>query len=305
MLDFFDIYEYLNDRLLDYTESGTNTSRGWVNIQCPFPHCDDHSNHLGVNLESKAFHCWKCGEHGTVIQLLQELEGCTKRQALGIVEQFQNINDVINNSKRKTQTEPRTPSDFKFPPSGATTNFPEAHLQYLRDRNFDPDLIIPKYQLMACHNLGKYSYRIIIPVIENEIIVNFTSRTIIKDKEPRYKMASIENDKPIIDLADLLYNFDTVNSKGLILEGPTDVWNVGDGSTCTFGTALSKAQMLKLAQLDLAVLVFDAEAMEDAMRLEYQIKPFVDTEIVELDPGLDPAQLTADEVLDLKREFLT
>jgi len=303
MLDFFDIYEYLNDRLIDYTESGTNTSRGWVNIRCPFPHCDDNSNHLGINLESKAFHCWKCGEHGTLVQLLQELESCTKRQAMEIVNQFQNIDDVINNSKEKTKTEIRKLSDFKFPPSGATINFPESHLKYLRDRNFNTDVIIPKYKLMACHNIGKYNYRIIIPVIENRIIVNFTSRTIIKDREPRYKMASIEDDKPTVDLSNLLYNFDTVNSRGLILEGPTDVWNIGDGSTCTFGTSLSKAQMFKLAQLDLAVLVFDAEAMEDAMRLQYQIKPFVNTEVVELDSGLDPAQLNDAEVLDLKREF--
>lgn len=300
MLDFFDIYEYLNDRGIDYSETGTNTSKGWVNIRCPFPHCGDRSNHLGINLASKAFHCWKCGEHGSIIILLQELEGCTKREAEAIIEQFQNIDDLMHYEN--------TPSDvvvaegFQYPPKGIVDTFPEIHLQYLRNRNFDPNLIIPKYKLLACHTLGRFKFRIIIPVIQDGRIVNFVSRAVIKDLKPRYKNASAK-DLPIIELGDLLYNIDYVNDRALILEGPTDVWNVGDGSICTFGTAVSKAQMSKLAQLDLVVLVFDSEAMEDAERLEYQIRPFVNTEIVELDSGLDPAMLTQDEVLDLKREF--
>jgi len=301
MIEFFDIYEYLNDRSLDYTESGTNTSRGWVNIQCPFPYCGDSSNHCGINLDSRSFNCWKCGTHGTIYTLIQELESCSRSQAVAIVDQFQDITDLDRRVEKETAVPKK--SDFMYPPKGCMLNLPEPHLQYLRSRNFDPEIVVPKYQLRAGHTVGDYKFRIIIPIIKDEIIVNFTSRTIVKDAEPRYKMASIEREKPIINIYDLLYNFDNVGSRAFILEGPTDVWRFGDGSTSTFGTALSKPQIGALAGLDLAVLIFDAEAMENAKRLEYQIRPFVDTIVLELDAGLDPATLTDIEVSEIKKEY--
>jgi len=303
MLEFFDVYSYLNDRSIDYSESGTNTSFGWVNIECPFPYCDDHSNHLGINLESKVFHCWKCGTKGGITKLIQELESCSYKQASRIVEEFQDIDSIASYSKSRKEATVPSRSNFIYPPKGCVKEFPEVHLQYLRSRDFDPSIIIPKYELMACHTAGDFKFRIIIPIIEDGEVVNFTTRTVIKDMEPRYKMASINKYNPITDIYDLLYNFDSVQERAFILEGPTDVWRMGDGSTCTFGTALSKPQILKLASLELAVLIFDSEAEEDARRLEYQIRPFTDTEIILLDPGLDPAQLRQDEVEELKREF--
>jgi len=51
----------LLDRLeVQYITEGPNCKRGWVNVRCPF--CDDPSEHLGMNLETGAFNCWRCGK---------------------------------------------------------------------------------------------------------------------------------------------------------------------------------------------------------------------------------------------------
>ena len=68
----FDVYEYLDDRGLVYSEEGDNVSEGWVNITCPF--CGDDKNHMGINLRSKYFHCWICNESSNnMINLIMEV----------------------------------------------------------------------------------------------------------------------------------------------------------------------------------------------------------------------------------------
>ena len=91
-LETFDPIAYFEDRDIAYSTEGKNVTENWVNIECPFPFCDDsvlHSNHLGINLESKLFSCWICGEKGGMDRLIQELEGCSWSESQVILSQFQ------------------------------------------------------------------------------------------------------------------------------------------------------------------------------------------------------------------------
>jgi hypothetical protein len=79
-IENLNLIEYLDDKNISYSTSGKNVSSGWIGISCPF--CGDSSNHLGINLESKVFSCWKCGEKGNFIKLAMELEGLSFKEIM-------------------------------------------------------------------------------------------------------------------------------------------------------------------------------------------------------------------------------
>lgn len=46
--------QLLIDYRIPFSEQGKNIGNGWIGLKCPF--CDDHSNHLGLNLQYDFFH---------------------------------------------------------------------------------------------------------------------------------------------------------------------------------------------------------------------------------------------------------
>ncbi|KKK72386.1 hypothetical protein LCGC14_2904360, partial [marine sediment metagenome] len=108
-LETFDPILYFENRNISYSTEGKNVTEGWCNIECPFPFCDDPSNHMGINLESKLFSCWACGEKGGMDRLIQELEGCSWPESQLILSQFQEnpYKDI--------------PLDVKYPETGSKT----------------------------------------------------------------------------------------------------------------------------------------------------------------------------------------
>ena len=69
-----------------YTAGAPNTSPGWISIRCPF--CNDHSNHLGVHLETGKVHCWKCKGHSPVTLLMTVL-GVSEKMAKKLINKHQ------------------------------------------------------------------------------------------------------------------------------------------------------------------------------------------------------------------------
>ena len=73
------------------TEGNKHARDGWVNVHCPF--CAGEQNyHLGYELDSNHFNCWRCGGHfqdqtiakllhittDKAEQLIREYEGITR-----------------------------------------------------------------------------------------------------------------------------------------------------------------------------------------------------------------------------------
>ncbi|KKN04850.1 hypothetical protein LCGC14_1093450, partial [marine sediment metagenome] len=167
-IETFDPIAYFENRDIVYSTEGKNVTEGWCNIECPFPFCNDPSNHMGVNLESKLFSCWACGEKGGMDRLIQELEGCTWPESQVILSQFQEnpYKDIPLDTKYpETGSKTVRSRDMKDILSSFSDQFPKIHLNYLKGRDFDPEILIPKYRLKACYNTGKYKFRIIAPVI--------------------------------------------------------------------------------------------------------------------------------------------
>lgn len=295
--------QYFEDRGIEYHTSGKNVSSGWVEVTCPFPYCEDPSWHLGINLTTKLLNCHVCGAKGPVTRLIRELEGCSEVEANTIVEEFQ------DKSYTYLEKESEVRSERVILPMEATEEMPSIHREYLQGRGFDPDYLIQKYGIKSCYNVGKWKFRIIIPIYMNGKLVAFTSRLMVEGVENPYKHC--ENKEAIIPVKECLYNVDSVKDTALIVEGVTDVWKIGDGTIGVFGIEVTQSQVLKTFLLSReglkrAVLFFDfgAQAQRRAEKFAALLAKYIEVDIVEDTLGKgDPGDLTEKEVQELRLEI--
>jgi len=296
-MDFslFNLTEYLDDKQIPYVEQGKNLSSNWIGIQCPF--CDDESNHFGINKDSKAYSCWRCGEKGTLSKLLMKIEKCSFEKSKKIIAKYSNIdpNYIVSSS-------PALPCAHKvdFPiESQALLN--TAVTNYLKKRNFDPEKISQEYKIRDGGILGNWRFRIIIPVFYKNQLVTFTSRDITDQSEQRYK--NLPNDQSIIPIKQTLYNLDTVRDRVAIVEGPTDVWRMGKGFVATYGTQYTFSQVKLLRKMKQAFIMYDPEAIEEGGKLAHDLSSFIyDVQIVTLKKS-DPGEMKENDVKHLRKQI--
>jgi hypothetical protein len=295
-MENFDVIAYLEDRDIKYTTEGKNTTRGWVNIQCPFPFCDDHSNHCGINLDTKLFSCWKCGEKGSIVKLIHALETCSWAQAHSIVKQFHSYL-----SPNIIEEDWKPPQQIKIP-SGVVKEFSPLHKEYLIQRGFDPDYLIQKYHLLAGGPVGFFKFRIIIPYLLDHEPVTYSGRDITGKAKSKYR--HLPNNQAILPAKKTLYNLDTVkDGKCILVEGVTDVWRIGDGCVATSGTQVTSEQILMLSDYGIKKLLiaFDNDAIDEADKLAIKCSAVIpEVKVAELPAGKDPCDLEEKEIKELK-----
>jgi hypothetical protein len=296
----YDLERLFDDHDIEYWAKGKNVSKGWANIQCPF--CNDKSNHLGVNINTGAYNCWKCSSSGELSFLISELLSIEEYKSKKLIKKYRE--DFIEVKKEK-----RVVSNTELIlPKEATNILPEKHRQYLIGRGFDPDYIQKKYGIMACDILGDYKFRIIIPIFFKGRLVNFAAKAI--DDSANLKIKNCPNEKVVIQRDSLLYNIDNIkNRKAIIVEGFTDVWKMGDCAVATMGTKFTNAQIQLLSDYcSEAYILYDSkekdpQALIQAEKLAHSLYSLIKkVEILELPHG-DPGDLTYSEVENIKKEI--
>lgn len=297
-LQTFDTIAYLEDRGIAYSTEGKNVTQGWINVQCPW--CGDPSQHLGIS-PSNLLNCWRCGKHGPVINLVMEIENCSYRDVLAIIEEFQTY--TPRSFKEEVQDRIETDGKNILPPE--MKELQPLHRNYLEGRGFDPDFLTEKYRLGACYLTGEYRYRIIVPVIMAEKVVNFTGMDVTGQAKMKYK--NCKNDASLIPMKHVLYNIDTVRDTALVVEGVTDVWRIGDGTVAVMGMEYTQEQvrLLYTKGVKKVIVMFDEGPMErkKAGRLADALSVLLPVvEVIELNSG-DPADLSDEEVRELREEI--
>lgn len=302
--DYFDIIAFLEEHSIPYSTEGTkNVGRGWIGLQCCF--CSDSSNHLGIPLDSGVvFTCMKCGEKGGAPKLVKTLLNVEWGEAYQEVERFSLP------STEKIQAKPVKDDRWKpkiLPiPSYFTKQFSKRHLEYLAKRRFNPYQLIEKYDLWACNGIGRFRWRIVAPIVLDGNIVNFVGRDITGKAELKYLLEN--NDKAAVPRRRLVYNLDNIKGDScLIVEGPADVWRVGDGAVAFLGTKVSPEQGWLLFDHGIrrCSILFDPEreAQRLARKLAAQLSGIMDSvQVLEKQTPGDPGDMSADEVIKLKRE---
>src|SRR3990170_3506093 len=86
-----DIESALKSKRILYLDSGSNVSRGNINICCPF--CpDDPSYHLGINLETGYWGCWRdSGHRGVTLKRLFKALGWSNSELAELFKEAQEI----------------------------------------------------------------------------------------------------------------------------------------------------------------------------------------------------------------------
>jgi len=289
------ITEYLEEHLDRVWTKGKNVhvKRGAVAVRCPF--CDDSSNHLQIYPNGE-IQCWKCRIHGGIARLIREIEGCGWRRAdeiaVSLVMKDERIDDI------------RRPDDLEMP-DGFIRDLPGIHRKYLEGRNFDPDRISRDYGVGAVHNVGIYSFRLIIPMILDGRTVHFTGRDVTDKSKLRYK--NCPDDRAVVPSSELLYNIDSVTgSTVLIVEGPTDVWRMGIGTVAMMTThlAMGRVDLLRRKGVKRVFVMYDTGAEEFLPDLVSMIYWTDEVFGIRVPDGFnDPAELPEDVAKALRREI--
>lgn len=288
-----DLQRLFDDYSVHYDFSG----KGWINVQCP--HCNDNGTHGGLNPHFEVFNCWKCGSHNFEYSLLL---------ILGIPKY--SLSDVLSHYKTRRVQPVDLPTEA---PRIAQVALPgeslkKIHRRYLRGRGFNPREIEDKYKLLGTGPIGKYRYRIIIPIFYHGKVVSFQGRSIIEEAKVRYLTA--EDSESVIPAKETLFNIDScIYSEAVICEGPFDVIRLGDGVVGVLGIQMTKQQQeLLYTRFKKVTFLFDPEyeAQKRAEKYGSNLASLgMDVEIADLELDHDPGDLTEEEVQYVRKELIT
>lgn len=291
------IGELLEDRGVEFQKQGKNVSRGWIGLKCPF--CNDQSNHLGIRLSDLKCKCWKCGGKN-LAETFQELFEIPYKTALNLISQLETDVTFDDNYEDEKISAERY-FDGSIPkidlPKESAIHFPKIHLDYLKKRGFGLKTI-RKYRLKAVYTAGKYKFRIIIPIIFKGRIVSFTSRDVTDEAEAKYITAPIG----LTNAKDFVYNIDSLKKgdNAILVEGPIDVWRLGDKAISFLGVSRSEKQLVQLYKKEIKTLHIlydnDETGKRNARRQAKELSPIVEqVNILWLEDKKDPGELSNEE----------
>lgn len=305
------IIQLYEDYGIDYkTEGHKHCREGWVNIPCPF--CTGNPGyHLGFPLDGFVFKCYRCGKHG-VYEVISKLLSVSTKEAKQIVTQY-------SGKIQKPVSKPVIKSiGFKLP-SGLVDLQPP-HRRYLTDRGFDPQYLRDNWEIMGTGPLsflsdGKkqidYKHRIFIPIFWKGKMVSFQTRSIKKNTEHGdLKYIACPKNREIIHHKDIIYahrNWEKIRGEtGIVVEGVTDVWKLGENAVATFGIEYKPKQVNILAKAYKRIaVVFDEEpqARRQAKKLVEELTLLgVDAWWVPIDQ--DPGSMTKEQARKLVNKII-
>lgn len=308
-LGAFDIKTYLDHHHIRYWETGKNVSYGWIAIQCPW--CDDHLNHLGINLNSKSINCFRCTVSGTVIKLVMKFDNIGFDTACQIIKNYssfsqlshKNYSELLAEREKLDQEALRKPKldiieHYKF-----KKEMQKFHRDFLISRRYDPD-DLKIYDLYFGRPIGDFALRIIIPISFQKQVVSFVARDATGKSNVPY--VNCPNKIAHMDIKDTLYGIDSCkNDTVLVVEGILDKWRIGDDTVATYGDKYTSAQVELLRNYRRIFVLFDTEknAQENAQNLCNDLNGFVSEVIrLELDRG-DPDDLDENDVKHFRKQI--
>ena len=294
-----DIISLLTDFNVPYWEKGKNVSPGWIGVQCPF--CDDASNHLGFNLSSGYWRCWRCGFHPAELTISKLLNVSTVQAEL-IMKRY----DLPVTPHKEEETKNEKPFTLPFGTGPLAPN----HKRYLERRDFDAEQLESEWSLKGTGPSSRldginFRFRIIIPVIWNIKTVSFTSRDITGKHQLRY--ISCPKEREIIHHKNILYGQQRYwGDSGICVEGPADAWRFGRRSFATFGIEVTPLQIREMCRVFRRIaVIFDNEpqAVISAEKLVSELR-FRKVEAFRIDIKNDPGSMIQSEADYLIKQLI-
>lgn len=287
--------DFLNTYGIHWTNEGSDSSPGFVNISCPF--CGDEKEHGGFSLHNNYYNCWRCGFH-PIEEVIQNLVGVDYWESKKIIKEFSGAYSSVPFSQLEKKALAKS---VELPKNAKNLSF--RHRRYLERRRFDPDYLIKKYDIKGTNHIGNYSHRIIIPIYFQRKLISFQGRDITNRAKLRYKVCAKKNE--VIHHKHILYNIDRANKdRVLVVEGVFDVWRLGSNCVATFGTSILKQQIYLLSKFNKVFFLMDEDAEEIAEKIGYELSGLnTKVEVIKLNGVGDPSDLSFMEAQQLKKEL--
>ena len=297
------ILDLYKDHSIPFITEGSKHARdGWVNVHCPFcPGEQDY--HLGFEIETNHFNCWRCGGHHND-QTIAKLLHISSSEAEQIIRKYGGVSRrPKKESKVKINLHP-----FKYP-SGKLELLTH-HRKYLSSRNFDPDELAALWGITGTGPMSKldhidYSHRVLAPIYWNGQVVSFQTRH-LKDIQD-FKYLACPMAREVEHHQHILYGNQTLwKDRGVCVEGITDVWRMGGFSFAVFGIDYTPYQVSEIRRAFKEVVVVfdpDPQAVRQADKLVAELRFRGVTawkERIEQDPG----SMSQDDANHLMKQLL-
>lgn len=323
-----------------YVTTGPRTTKGWVEIKCPFCGSADPSQHMGVKLRGRRWHCWRNAQHtgSDPAELIQQLLGCSRAEARALARDGDvtvGLQDHEITSQLRAhlgEDAPRRSAEFllraeQVRPLTDSGVLVEPFLNYLRGRGYTGAMLewlIDAYDLHYATR-GPYRSRIVFPIKDrHRNVLTCVGRSIRRHDELRYlahpmtqrgnfaQAALVDTKRMLLGLP-LLWRAE--NPQVLVIcEGPFDAtritvlgWSLGVYATCLFGLDMSAEQLAQVIALrqrfPKVVLLLDPTTGFQPFRLA---NSGLDCITGRTPPGVeDPGAMSARETLALCTRLLS
>ncbi len=318
------VLDILNRYNIEFVDHGNNVAKGNVNVQCPWCGSEDQSQHLGIQLKSGMWGCWRNKQHRgrKLFILLSKLTGLSQQEARratgegarravqqGDMERaVQGLGGPLDDDQHSTGAAVLQLSDTfrKMYSRKIKYKAEKRFTRYLmEDRGFDEihlRSLVKIYDLHYCVT-GDFENRIIIPVYENGKLMTYLGRSIYADAALRYR--ALEKEKSVKQVKDCIYNYDRAMRGGetlVLVEGAFDVMKVDYygkpklRAVGLFNMNLEASQIELLYDLrgkyDRYILLLDRGEVAPSIRLEDELYFFKNLRSRFLEDVEDPGDLT-------------
>lgn len=235
--------ELITNNRVEFIDKGPNVKRGEMNIKCPFCGSADPSYHLGLNLDTGYWACWRNASHRgksplRLIMALLKVPYWQAREIAGLSVDFVDPegfsavaarilgrDGILDNAPLPQKRHLTYPREFRD--IGGRESW--RYLRYLSDtRGFGSWAadVAHQYELMMAED-GPWRDRVILPYMIDDELVTWSGRAISSGAMIRYRDLSI--DESLVPPKQTLYNHDAVISGGLalvVVEGPIDTLKI-------------------------------------------------------------------------------
>jgi hypothetical protein len=270
-----------------------HSREGWLQTDCPYCSPGTERWRLGFNEQYFYCNCWSCGRHN-IVDALATLSSQSRRD----------VGQLLSQADRRVIHHEEVKGVLAIP--NGVGKLEGAHKRYLKRRGFDPCKLEHLWGIKGLALSMTHPWRIFIPIHYQGEVVSWTTRAISDYIEPRYKSASLKEEK--MPHKKLLYGEDFVRQSCVVVEGPIDAWAIGPGAVATCGTGLmGDSQISRIAKYPLRVLCFDNEpdAQRRAEKVCNDLSSFPGkTFKIELESGKDAAEASEKEIRELRKRFL-
>lgn len=335
----FDWRKFCRGHGVEYVTEGKSTTKGNINIRCPFCGEADHGHHLGLSLDPQRpfWHCWRNRDHRgrDPVRLIVQLLNCSVGEARELVAADDRVPlddyDALVERLRRSPTPQDTPRSRRLQMPDEFHALDEGrhaakYRQYLETRGFDQVERKQWYYGLRYCLTGHFARRIVLPVFDHGKLVSWTARDITGKSELRYRTLSDNPetarsqgyDAALMNVKDTLYNIDEARFGGrllLLCEGPLDALKV-DWYAPPEVTAVAFFGMPTARQIALAVrlsrnfeqvgVLLDTDATVQAMQVRDQLQGLIPSRLRLFQPlgGDDPGAMSPQEVRGFCTEAL-